>query len=70
MKFGGMVSNTEIHFFSKFGGVGGYRLAEKYLEPQNTSEIRSFWPLGPATNINVYFFDHHCKGKVFINIFM
>jgi len=69
LKFGGKLYNTEIHLLCKFGGVGGYPLADKWLEPQNSPAIRVFCPLGTPKKWSVNFFYHHCKGKVFTNIF-
>ena len=40
-----------------------------WLEPQNSPETRGFCPLGTPKKGSVNFFDHHCKGKVFTNIF-
>jgi len=52
-----------------FGGVRTHRLADKWIEPQNSPEFRGFRPLGIPKKGSVNFFDHHCKGKVFPNIF-
>jgi len=64
-----MWQNTKIHLFGTFGGGGGYRLADKWLEPQNGPEIRGFYPLGTTKKADLNFFDRHCKCKAFTNIF-
>jgi len=54
-------------FSASLLGLGAGWLAEKWLEPQTTSEIRGFCPLGTPTKKIVNFLDQHCKGKVFTN---
>jgi len=49
--------------------VGLVGIAEEGLEPQNSPEIGGFSLLGPPKKGSVNLFDHHCKGKVFTNIF-
>ena len=49
MEIGGMLKKNEMHLFGKFGEVGGHRLADKWLEPQNSPEIRGFSSLGILT---------------------
>jgi len=55
--------------FSMFCGVGRYRLADKWLEPQNSTEILVCCPLGISKKGSANFCDHRGKGKVFANIF-
>jgi len=69
LKFGGILQNTEIHLFRTLPAVGGFRQAEKWLEPENSPEIRGFCSLVNPKKRSVNLFDHHCKGRVFKNIF-
>ena len=39
-------------------------------QPPNTPEILVFRPLGPPTTSSFNFFDHHCKGNAFTDIFV
>jgi len=54
--------------FAARSGWWWYRLAEKWLKPQNSPKIRCFCPLGTPKKASVNFYDHHCKGNVFTNI--
>ena len=65
LKFAGMLQNTKMHLFGKFGGSGGCRLSDKWLEPQNGPEIWVFYPLCTPKKGSGKFFYHHCKGKAF-----
>ena len=65
LKFGGMF---QIHLSASLVGLAGSDWQKSHWTSKYP-EFRGFCPLGPLHKVSVNLIDHHCKGKVFTNIF-